>query len=89
MRGILRFGSRTILLYIAVAVVVGLVASYAILSAPDSPRFQSEEGILDLTQVHLSKNPLKLQGEWAFYWQELLSPEDIRSRSTREGNHDH
>ena len=88
MRGILRFGSRTILLYIAAAVVVGLVASYAVISAPDSPKFQSEEGILDLTQVHVSENPLKLQGEWAFYWQELLSPEDIQIRSARDGNHD-
>ena len=88
MRGILRFGSRTILLHIAAAVVVGLVASYAVISAPDSPKFQSEEGILDLTQVHVSENPLKLKGEWAFYWQELLSPEDIQIRSARDGNHD-
>ncbi|SFM55031.1 Glycosyl hydrolases family 2, sugar binding domain [Paenibacillus sp. 1_12] len=88
MRGILRFGSRTILLYIAAAVVVGLVASYAVISSPDSPKIESKEGILDLTQVHVSENPLKLQGEWAFYWQELLSPEDIQIRSTRDGNHD-
>ncbi|RED63041.1 ATP-binding protein [Cohnella lupini] len=88
MRGILRFGSRTIFLYIAAAVVVGLVAGYAVISAPDSPKLQSEEGILDLTQVHVSENPIKLNGEWAFYWQELLSPEDIRIRSARDGNHD-
>lgn len=87
MRGILRFGSRTILLYIAAAVVVGLVASYSVISAPDSPKFQSEKGILDLTGVHVSENPLKLAGEWEFYWQELLSPEDIQIRSTREGIH--
>ncbi|WP_042167140.1 ATP-binding protein [Paenibacillus gorillae] len=88
MRGILRFGSRTILFYIAAAVVVGLVASYAVISASDSPKIESKEGILDLTQVHVSKNPLKLQGEWAFYWQELLSPEDIQIRSARDGNQD-
>lgn len=88
MRGILQFGSRTIFLYIAAAVVVGLVASYAVISAPDSPKFQSEKGILDLTQVHISENPQKLNGEWAFYWQELLSPEDIQNRLARDGNHD-
>jgi hypothetical protein len=76
------------LFYIAAAVVVGLVASYAVISAPDSPKFQSEEGILDLTQVHVSENPVKLKGEWAFYWQELLSPEDIQIRSARDGNND-
>lgn len=88
MRGILRFGSRTILLQIAAAIVVGLVASYAVVSVPDSPKFESEAGILDLTQVHVSENPLKLQGEWAFYWQELLSPEDIQNRLARDGNND-
>ncbi|KMY48651.1 ATP-binding protein [Peribacillus loiseleuriae] len=88
MRGIHRIGSRTILLQIAAAVVIGLVASYAVISAPAPSEFQSEEGILDLTQVHVSENPIKLKGEWAFYWQELLSPEDIQIRSTRDGNND-
>ncbi|MFC4305211.1 ATP-binding protein [Cohnella boryungensis] len=88
MRGIFRFGSRTILLYIAAAVVVGLIASYAIISAPVFPKFQSEKGILDLTQVHVSENSLKLKGEWAFYWEELLSPEDIQNRLARDGNRD-
>lgn len=86
MRSILRFSSRTILFHIAVAVVVGLIASYAVISAQESPKFPSEEGVLDLTQVHVSENPLKLEGEWEFYWQELLSPEDIHIRSTRDGN---
>ncbi len=86
MRGILRFGSRTILLYIAAAVVVGLVASYVVMPAADSPKFESKAGILDLTQVHIRENPVKLAGEWAFYWQELLSPEDIQNRLARGGN---
>ncbi|WP_233711198.1 ATP-binding protein [Lederbergia citrisecunda] len=76
------------MLHIAAAVVIGLVASYAVISAPDSPKFQSKEGILDLTQVHVSKNPIKLNGEWAFYWQERLSPEDIQIRSARDGNNE-
>ncbi|QFG01007.1 hypothetical protein PB01_20655 [Psychrobacillus glaciei] len=88
MRGIHRIGSRTILLHIVVAVVVGLVISYAVISSPAPPEFQSEEGILDLTQVHVSENPIKLKGEWAFYWQELLSPADIQIRSARDGNND-
>lgn len=88
MRDILRFNTRTILLYIAAAVVIGLAASYAVLSAPNFPKFKSEKGILDLTQAHVSKNPLKLQGEWEFYWKELLSPEDIQIHSARDINHD-
>ncbi|PYE48869.1 hypothetical protein HUB98_16350 [Paenibacillus barcinonensis] len=88
MRGILRVGSRKVWFYIVAAVVVGLVTGYVVLSETDSPKFQSKEGILDLTHVQLSANPQKLTGEWAFYWQELLSPEDIRVRSAREGNQD-
>ncbi|WP_159881679.1 sensor histidine kinase [Paenibacillus puerhi] len=88
MRSILRFGSRTILLHVAVAVFIGLVASFTIVSGPDSPEIQSEKGILDLSQVHVSKNPLNLIGEWEFYWQELLSPEDIQNRLARDRNHD-
>lgn len=88
MTGILRFGSRTIKLHIAAAVVVGLVASFAIVSAPNSLKFESEEGILDLTQVQISKEPQKLNGEWEFYWQELLSPEDIQLRSEMDEKQD-
>lgn len=81
MRGILRSGSRNIWLHIAVVVVMGLIASYALLSAtPGAPKLHSEAGVLDLTHHSINQNPLKLQGEWAFYWQELLSPEDIRNR---------
>ena len=88
MRGILRFSSRTIKLHTVAIIIIGLVASYLYLaiSAPDSPKFQSEEGVLDLTQAHISENPLKVNGEWAFYWQELLSPEDIQNRLTWDGN---
>ncbi|MCM3174892.1 ATP-binding protein [Paenibacillus sp. MER 99-2] len=89
MRESLRMGSRTIWLYIVAAIVVGSIAGYFVLSVPDAPKFQSDAGVLDLTQVQVSTNPQKLTGEWAFYWKELLSPEDIRVRSEREGNQNH
>ncbi|MGO4695387.1 ATP-binding protein [Paenibacillus sp. 2TAB26] len=76
------------MLYIIAALVIGSVVSYAVVPAPDSPKFQSEKGILDITQAHVSENPVKLKGDWAFYWQELLSPEDIQNRLARDGNHD-
>jgi Osmosensitive K+ channel histidine kinase len=79
-RSIFRFHPRTILLHIVAAVVIGLIASYAVISTPDSPKIPSKEGILDLTQHPIHNDSLQLQGEWAFFWRELLSPEDIRSR---------
>ncbi|URN96662.1 MAG: ATP-binding protein [Candidatus Pristimantibacillus lignocellulolyticus] len=90
MRGILQFSSRTIWLHTVAIIIIGLIASYLYLaiSVPDSPKIQSEKGVLDLTQVHISNDPLKLQGEWAFYWQELLTPEDIQNRLESDGNFD-
>lgn len=63
MRGILRFVSRNIFFHIAVAVVIGLAISYAIVPVtPGAPKLRSEEGVLDLTQASILKTPLKLQG---------------------------
>ncbi|KAA8785087.1 hypothetical protein EC604_14680 [Paenibacillus amylolyticus] len=84
-RYILRVSSRTILLHIAFVVVIGLVISYAVMSAPDSPPIRSEKGLLDLTQDHIRTNPVKLQGDWTFYWHALLSPADIRNRIEKGG----
>lgn len=84
-----KFGSRLVWLYVAAAIVVGLAASYVAISALDSPKFESREGVLDLRQVEVRENPQKLAGEWAFYWQELLSPEDIRIRSAEVGQDGH
>jgi len=87
-RDILRVSSRTILLHITFVVVIGAAISYAIMSAPESPPIRSEQGILDLTKDHIRTNPVKLQGEWTFYWHALLSPEDIRSRVETGGQSD-
>lgn len=88
MRRNLRFGSRSILLHIVAAIMIGLVASYVVVSTPHPTKVQSKEGVLDLSQVHVSQKPIKLQGDWTFYWHKLLSPKDIRMRSASDGNHD-
>ena len=87
-RDILRVSSRTILLHITFVVIIGAAISYAIMSAPESPPIRSEQGLLDLTQDHIGTNPVKLEGEWTFYWHTLLSPEDIRSRTETGGQSD-
>lgn len=86
MRGMLRFSSRKIILYIAAAIMVGLVTCYAVISASNSTEIQSDKGTLDLSQVQVSERPIKLQGEWEFYWHELLSPNDIHDRIASDGN---
>jgi signal transduction histidine kinase len=82
----LRFSSRKIILYIAAAIMVGLVTCYAVISASNSTEIQSDKGRLDLSQVQVSERPIKLQGEWEFYWHELLSPNDIHDRIASDGN---
>lgn len=86
MRGMLRFSSRKIILYIAAAIMVGLVTCFAVISASNSTEIQSDKGRLDLSQVQVSERPIKLQGEWEFYWHELLSPNDIHDRIASDGN---
>lgn len=84
MRGIRRFGTRMTLLHIALVLLVGILVSYAVIRMPDAPKILSEEGVLDVSQVNIREHPLNLAGEWTFYWQELLSPEDIRMRAADE-----
>lgn len=90
MKGFLQFSSRTFLLHIVVSITLGLVASYLYLGiiSSSSTKFESEDGMLDLTEAHISEEPVKVQGEWAFYWEELLSPEDIDNRLEENGNPD-
>jgi len=84
MRGIFQPDSRLFLLRLVAALVVGLVVSYAIVSPSKSLEFQSEKGVLDLSNVRVWENSVKLQGEWEFYWKELLSPTDIHNHLAKD-----
>ena len=35
-------------------------------------------GVIDLSNVDLENNAVALNGEWEFYWNELISPDSIR-----------
>lgn len=37
----------------------------------------AQKGLLDLRNAYLFDHPLKLHGEWNFYWQQLLSPDSL------------
>ena len=42
--------------------------------------FKAQKGILDLRNWDFAKNgPIKLDGEWEFYWEKLYSLEEINS----------
>ena len=40
------------------------------------PEIKARQGILDLRQIDLNKQLAELNGEWGFYWHQLLSPTD-------------
>ncbi len=61
-----------------------LIFLCAALSATSNTNFTSSKGILDLgTTSPVNLEPIKLQGEWEFYWNQLLTPAQL-SDSTIE-----
>lgn len=46
----------------------------------DKPMPRAERGRLDLSAWNMDRDgPVKLDGQWEFYWDRLLSPEDFRA----------
>lgn len=39
-----------------------------------------DKGIIDLRKKDLKEQPFALNGNWGFYWNQLLSPDDIRTQ---------
>lgn len=39
-----------------------------------------DKGIIDLRKKDLQEQPFALNGNWGFYWNQLLSPDDIRTQ---------
>jgi|GEM_PF-6199885 len=57
-------------------------------------RYKIVRGVLDLSEWDIKEQPtLKLDGEWEFYWNQLLTPDDFRKKRDspdmiRVNNHD-
>ena len=45
--------------------------------ADREPDHNAQKGLLDLRNVDLFDHPVKLHGEWSFYWMKLLSPDSL------------
>ena len=41
------------------------------------PDHNAQKGLLDLRDVDLFNHPVKLHGEWGFYWMQLLPPDSL------------
>lgn len=42
---------------------------------------RAQQGVIDLSATDLQKSdPIRLDGEWEFYWKQLLTPQDLQER---------
>lgn len=57
------------------SVVFFLIILPVVSNAADSTVAVAKNGMLDLRNRDLSSHPFALHGEWAFYWQHLLTPD--------------
>ena len=62
-----------------------LVSASAAFAEPAGQPPVVERGLLDLSGWKLDKDgPVKLDGPWEFYWNQLLAPEDFKAATTPE-----
>ncbi len=72
---------RLILYTILAAILILLLFSSAL-----SSDHRASQGIIDLRQVDFQKsNPIKLQGQWEFYWNEFLEPAQLPAQDRISG----
>lgn len=60
--------------------IILLVSIHLLVGCTDqlsSPRLKAEDGIIDLTQLNLESDIIRLDGEWEFYWNRLIEPDEI------------
>lgn len=78
MNKVSRFSAKTVFSWIIVIIpIIILVIAFAnnanVVSKP-----KAEKGVLDLSKWEIDKNGIRLDGEWEFYWKQLLSPADFK-----------
>lgn len=68
-----------------VPVLLLMFCSFLVLGCQEQERFvpKIEQGVLDLSEWNPEEDgPVLLQGEWEFYWSQLVAPESFRSDRT-------
>ncbi len=85
--GIKKTQKIRILLFIMVSVTILLLFFDVVLTPkirmPSNITYRAEEGVLDLKGWNTTDIPfISLKGEWEFFWNQLLSPEDIPQNIT-------
>ncbi len=65
-----------------------LIIFLSLISGCSYGRYTSQlkviEGKIDLAENQITSNAVRLDGEWEFYWNELLTPEDFRKAEKKK-----
>ncbi len=76
---------RIVMICIVLVLAIGIILS-SVQMKPSTPRPEIEQGVLDLTDWNLATDGIvKLDGEWEFYWGQLLEHDEISSGSLPHG----
>lgn len=65
----------------------GIMMLYVLSGCTLSMEPIANRGILDIDKIDLSDKTVKLQGEWEFYWKQLLAPDDFRAEPPPQNPH--
>ncbi len=66
---------RTFLLKLVALILLGIGSVPCM--AGEQPGPMARKGVLDLREANLSSRPFTLNGEWGFYWRQLVSPDSL------------
>jgi len=66
----------TIFRVVISVLLMGFCCQSALAQIPENAPPQAKKGTLDLRYSNLSAKPVSLNGEWCFYWKQLLQPGD-------------
>lgn len=68
-------------LIVIMLLIAGLIPQFSRAKDPGQVSIGARQGVLDLRTVDFSKQTSLLEGEWAFFWKQLLNPSQTQTAS--------
>jgi len=73
-----RFNTKTVFSWIIVIIPIVILILAFVNNANVAVKPKAQKGVLDLSKWDISKDGIRLDGEWEFYWKQLLEPSDFK-----------
>src|SRR5579872_1368362 len=71
---------RPLLLNLISLLLIGISSTSCMAGGQPGP--VAQKGVLDLRKLDLSDGPVALDGEWGFFWRQLLGPDQLPAAGT-------